>query len=138
MASPLKATPPTSTTTHSPTNWQLIRRMLVLAWQFRAGCIKVILLNIALQAMALTGLYSIGLGIDYVKWKVQADGTDPPKWPFGLQPDADAPYMVVLLLVAGAVLVIGYGSRDVDLRGARDRSRSGQPPDRGLAAFEGL
>jgi ATP-binding cassette subfamily B protein len=106
MASPLKATPPTSTTTHSPTNWQLIRRMLVLAWQFRAGCIKVILLNIALQAMALTGLYSIGLGIDYVKWKVQADGTDPPKWPFGLQPDADAPYMVVLLLVAGAVLVI--------------------------------
>ena len=89
-----------------PTNWALIRRMLGMAWQYRAGCLKVIVLNLALQAMGLTGLYSIGLGIDYVKWKVQGGGAAPPKWPFGLQPSADTPYLAVLCTIAGAVLAL--------------------------------
>jgi len=88
--------------------------MLGLSWRYRWGCIKVIGLHLLLQAMRLTGLFSIGLGIDYVKWKVWdqrgvAEGvTDPPvpQWPFGLTPPTDAPYLQVLCTIAAVILVI--------------------------------
>jgi len=113
MSRPLQATPPTTTEKTGPSNWSLIRRMLAMSWQYRAGCIRVIVLNLLLQAMALTGLYSIGLGIDYVKWQAALafpdtfeDPAVPPQWPLGIDVAADTPYMTVLLIIAGAVLAM--------------------------------
>ena len=83
----------------------LISRLLALGWRYRAGCLKVILLQVVLLTLALSGLGFSGLGIDYVHHQV-APSTRPPHWPFGLEPPATWPPMAVLGLVAGLILVL--------------------------------
>ncbi len=99
--------------TPEPSNWSLIRRMLALSWRYRWGCIKVVVLNLLLQTMMLTGLYSIGLGIDYVKfkaWRTYPEKfdtpADTPQWPLGLTPPDDWGYLAVLGAIAGVVLIL--------------------------------
>jgi len=84
-------------------NWALIRRMLGMTWAYKWGCIKVIGLHTALLAMALGGLGFMGLGIDFIREKVNPMAKAP-RWPFGLNPPADWSPMAVVLLIAGFVL----------------------------------
>ena len=51
-----------------PTSWNLIRRLLGLAWEYRRGCIKVLMLQIVLLAMGLSGLGLMGVGVDYIRY----------------------------------------------------------------------
>ena len=89
--------------THS--NYKLVRRLLELTWQYRAGCIKVIALQIALLALALSGLGLTGLGIDYIRHEVDA-ASKPPLWPFHLTPTPQWAPMTVLSLLCGIILLL--------------------------------
>lgn len=94
---------------HSPmddsalSNRELIRRLLALTWEYRAGCIRVVALQLLLLALGLAGLGFAGVGIDVVRFQVQP-GARPPAWPFGLAPPADWGPVQVLALLAGGIL----------------------------------
>jgi len=88
---------------HPPTNSQLIRRLLGLAWQYRFGCVKVLCIQMVLVALALAGLNFVGLGIDFFRY--EADNTlSPPHWPFGLAPPAEWTGMQKVWVIAGMIL----------------------------------
>ena len=113
----------------APSNWSLIRRLAGLAWQYRWGCIKVILLQIVLLSLGLLGLGFMGLGVDYIRYRLALPPdaaaaapaqlaaspsaaapalppAKPPRWPFGVQPPPDWPPLTVLAAVAGAILLM--------------------------------
>lgn len=70
--------PPTSS---APTDWQLVRRLVGLAWRYRARCVQVLLLQVVLLTLGLVGLSLTGHGIDYIQHVVEsreaADGSVP-------------------------------------------------------------
>ncbi|MEM7627514.1 MAG: ABC transporter ATP-binding protein [Planctomycetota bacterium] len=96
-----------------PSNVRLILRMLGLAWEYRAGAIKVVLLQFVLLAMALSGLGLLGLGIDVVGYGFDPagpdnpDGAKPPRWPLGIAPPASWDELERVALVAVLIIVIG-------------------------------
>ncbi len=79
--------------------------MLRLAWNFKGGAIKVVLLQLVLLAMALSGLGLLGLGIDVLKYDVIPD-SDLPKWPWGLAPPEGWSTLAKVLTVAGVIFGI--------------------------------
>jgi ATP-binding cassette, subfamily B, bacterial len=85
--------------TNTESDWTIIRRLLGLSWKYRAGCIKVFLYQVILLVTGLAGLGLTGLGIDYVRWKVQPTAL-PPKWPFGLVPPTTWTPMQVVEVIA--------------------------------------
>jgi ATP-binding cassette subfamily B protein len=96
------------------TNWSLIRRLLALSWRYRARCLGVFLLQLAVLGLALAGLGMTGLGIDLIRHQI--DPTVPaPRWPGGAAPPADWPAMktigvmaVVMLALAGVRTALTY------------------------------
>ena len=52
------------------TNGVLIRRLFGLAWRYRLHCFQVIGLQLLLLTMGIAGLSLTGLGIDYIKHKI--------------------------------------------------------------------
>lgn len=83
----------------------LTRRLLGLAWRYRRGCIKAILLQVLLLVLALCGLQLAGLAIDYVHHAAVA-GQAAPHWPFNLAPPASWSALQVLLLLGGITVVL--------------------------------
>lgn len=79
--------------------------MLKLAWQFRATCLAVLILNLLLVSFNLSGLQLAGLGVDVLRKVFQAD-SPVPHWPFGLTPPTDWTPMMQVALVAALVLVV--------------------------------
>lgn len=77
--------------------------MLGLTWQFRAGCIRVIALNLVLVSLAVIAPWGIGLGIDYLKFEL-IDGAKAPRWPLGLVPPQSWSPLTVLAVIAALVL----------------------------------
>ncbi|HBC87637.1 MAG TPA: ABC transporter ATP-binding protein [Lentisphaeria bacterium] len=47
---------------------KIFNRLLRLSWQYRAGCIKVIVFQVLLLAFEIFGLALIGVGVDYIKF----------------------------------------------------------------------
>ncbi len=107
------------TTGEGLTNAQLIRRMLGLAWSYRAGSIKAIVLQFLLLALALSGLGLLGLGIDVIghgfnPFDAQDNptGAKAPPWPFGITPPASWDTLDRVAFVALLITAIG-GTRFV-------------------------
>ena len=101
----------------SYSNWQLIKRMLALSWEYRWGCIKLIGLHLLVVALKLGGLGFFGLGVDYVAHQVDAETYHAPGWPLGLGPPEGAWPLGVVMLIAGLVFgaallqaIINYGT----------------------------
>lgn len=88
-----------------PSNWQLIRRLLGLAWRYRRASCLVLAQQALLVWLALVGLRLAGLGIDALRhW---LDSEHPAAhWPLDLAPPDDWPPMAVMALLAGAVLLV--------------------------------
>jgi ATP-binding cassette subfamily B protein len=86
-------------------NLKLIRRLLALSWRYRAGCVRVLLMQVVLLGTALGVLTLTGVGIDLVRHQIDPSA-NPPHWPFGITPPADWPAMRVLFVIAGVILVI--------------------------------
>lgn len=92
-------------TSDDQSNYKLVRQLLGLTWQYRAGCIKVIALQIVLLALALSGLGLTGLGIDYIRHEVDAS-SKAPLWPFHMVPPPHWTPMTVLTVLCGAILLL--------------------------------
>lgn len=95
-------------------NFELIRRMLRLAWGYRGASLKVILLQFVLLAMALAGLGLLGLGIDVVGHgfnpfdpETNPNGAKPPQWPFGITPPANLDALDRVAFVGILIVIIG-------------------------------
>lgn len=105
-------------------DWGLVRRLLGLAWQYRAGCIRILLLQVLLLSIGVVGLSLLGLGIDFIKYRIHVDavaaGTaslhavgamgmevepKPPHWPLGLvPPDSWGPLRVISAIAFAIIL----------------------------------
>ncbi|NQU10774.1 ABC transporter ATP-binding protein [bacterium] len=79
--------------------------MLRLAWRYRRGCIKVLVLQLVLLGVGLSGLSLAGVCLDYVI-ATKVPGAQEVRWPFELMPPADWPAMGVIALLAGGVLAL--------------------------------
>jgi len=88
-------------------NGALVRRLIGLAWRYRMQCLQVLAIQLLLLTMGIGGLSFTGVGIDYIKHKI--DGT-----PLGTNtlhltlPEA-WPYWQVLSLLAGLILLLAIG-----------------------------
>lgn len=92
-------------------NGALIRRMVGLAWRYRAHCVGVLCLQLVLLTLGLSGLRLTGLGIDYIRYVLSQRGILSPGVPFpetkfGFNLPADWKPEHVLLLVAGTILAL--------------------------------
>ncbi|MBS0206420.1 MAG: ABC transporter ATP-binding protein [Planctomycetes bacterium] len=79
--------------------------MLGLAWQFRAACLRVLVLNLVLVALNLSGLGLAGLGIDVLRQAFQPDGPAP-RWPLGWNPPVGWSPLALVVFVAAIVLIV--------------------------------
>ena len=85
-------------------NSRLLRRLLLLSWQYRRECLTVFGFQVVLLALGLAGLGLSGVAIDVTR--AALSGSVPPHWPFGIVPPASlagAPRQVLLAL---ALLVL--------------------------------
>ena len=102
---PAAVTPPPSAPEVS--NWVLVGRLFRLAWRYRLHCLQVLLIQLVLLSMGIGGLSLTGVGIDYIRHRI--DGT--PMDPAGvmLPLPADWEYWQVLVLLAGLILLLALG-----------------------------
>lgn len=87
-----------------PSNGQLIRRLFALTWRYRAGCVKVLAIQLVLLSMGIVGLSFTGLGIDYIRHQVARVPLSPN--PLHLALPDDWPWLHVLGLLASLILVL--------------------------------
>ncbi len=84
---------------------QLLRRLLLLALEYRGPSAVVLLMQTALVALSLSTLGLTGIGIDYLSSQVLKNA-DPVKWPFGWQPPSSwSPFQVIVAL-SSTILVV--------------------------------
>lgn len=79
--------------------------MLAIGWQYRWGCLKLLLLQGLLLGTALGGLGLTGLGIDVVLFRAGAIHR-PPAYPFDLAPPASWSAMQEVGLISAAILLL--------------------------------
>ncbi len=107
----MHAPPPKPPAAPTPSNGALIRRLLGLAWRYRARCLQVLALQLVLLTLGLSGLSLTGLGIDYVRFVLgqRAGAAEEAAFPGGplggLLPRGGEPLRVVLL-IAGLILAM--------------------------------
>ncbi|HZR21618.1 MAG TPA: ABC transporter ATP-binding protein [Verrucomicrobiae bacterium] len=89
---------------HRYSTGHLVRRLLALAWQFRADCLLSVLLSLALLLLGLAGLQLLGVVIDVIRHALDASQRAP-VYPFGWRPPPSwKPLDIVAALSAGIVL----------------------------------
>lgn len=54
-----------------PGNGVLIRRLFGLAWRYRLHCLQVLGIQLVLLSLGIGGLSFTGLGIDYIRHKIE-------------------------------------------------------------------
>ena len=84
-------------------NWQLVLRMLGLSWQYRWGCIRLLVLQGLLLLTAVTCLRLTGYGIDLIRYYA-GNNTQLPRSLFGLHPPTAWSPMAQVALIAGLVI----------------------------------
>ncbi len=102
----MSSAPPIST---APTqsNWALVRRLSGFAWRYRLHCLRVLGIQLALLSLGILGLSFTGMGIDYMKHKI--DGTPLAANKLGLPLPDTWPYWQVLGMLAGLILIFAIG-----------------------------
>jgi len=98
---------PRATANPEPTNWKLVWRLFGLAWRYRLHCLRVLGIQLVLLTMGLVGLSFTGLGIDYIRHKVEHVPLGANQLHLAL-PD-DWPTWQVLGLLAGLILALALG-----------------------------
>ncbi len=83
---------------------KLVRRLLALAWQFRADCIWSTVLSLVLLLLGIIGLNLLGVVIDVIRHAL--DPSQPaPRYPFGWHPPAEWPPLTIVTVLALAIVV---------------------------------
>jgi ATP-binding cassette subfamily B protein len=83
----------------------LIRRLLGLGWRHRTGCIAVFVQQSVLTVLALSQLGLTGLGIDYLRSRVDPAAAAA-HWPFGLHPPLAWPPLAVVGSIAATIFIL--------------------------------
>lgn len=94
---------PPNPTDPGPSNWALVRRLFALAWRYRLHCLQVLVVQLVLLTLGIAGLSLTGVGIDYLKHKL--DGTPLTANRLHLTLPDDWPYWHVLGMLAGLILL---------------------------------
>src|SRR5689334_3088482 len=81
-------------TAPAQSNWVLVRRLFGLAWRYRLHCLRVLGIQLVLLTMGIGGLSLTGVGIDYIRHKIE--GTPLEANRLHLTLPADWPYLQVL------------------------------------------
>ena len=89
--------------TAAPDNRVLIRRLFGLAWRYRLHCLQVLGIQLVLLTLGIGGLSFTGLGIDFIRHKV--DGAPLGANPLHLTLPDHWPPLQVLGLLAGLILL---------------------------------
>src|SRR5258708_5178498 len=83
---------------------ELVRRLLGLAWQFRADCLLSVVLSLALLLLGLAGLQLLGVVIDVIRHAL-----DPlqraPVYPFGWTPPRAWMPLQIVTALSGAIVL---------------------------------
>ena len=87
----------------APGNRVLIRRLFGLAWRYRLHCLQVLGIQLVLLALGIGGLSFTGVGIDYIRHRVE--GTPPGANRLHLTLPESWPPLRVLGLLAGLILL---------------------------------
>jgi len=104
-AKPDDGDPPSTTAS----NWPLIKRLLTLSWAYRAGCLKILILQVVVLVLGLGALGLSGVGIDYLRHEITPGAPDP-VWPLGLAPPGNWSSLAVLLTIGGSIVVLALVS----------------------------
>jgi ATP-binding cassette subfamily B protein len=81
----------------------LVRRLLALAWEFRANCLWSIVLSLVLLLLGIAGLQLLGLVIDVIRHALDPT-VPPPLYPFGWHPPAYWTPLHVVTFLALAIV----------------------------------
>lgn len=93
-----------STAARDYSTWELVRRLLALAWRFRADCILSVAMSLGLLVLGLVGLQFLGLAVDVIRHALDP-AQKAPVYPFGWRPPAAwQPLTIVCVLSLGIVL----------------------------------
>jgi len=85
-------------------NGELTRRLLKLAWQFRADCLWSVLLSVALLLLGVLGLQLLGVVIDVIRHAL--DPTQhAPAYPYGWSPPPNWEALRVVAVLSSAIVV---------------------------------
>jgi len=88
---------------HQYSTGMLTRRLLALAWRFRANCIWSMVLSLFLLLLGIAGLQLLGLVIDVIR-RALNPSLPPPAYPLGWQPPhAWTPLHIVTVLALAIV-----------------------------------
>jgi ATP-binding cassette, subfamily B, bacterial len=85
-----------------PNNWALVRRLFGLTWRYRLHCVRVLGIQLVLLTLGIFGLSFTGIGIDYIKHRVEHTPVEANKLHLAL-PEAWPP-LQVLGALAGCIL----------------------------------
>ncbi|HEY1107360.1 MAG TPA: ABC transporter ATP-binding protein [Opitutaceae bacterium] len=99
----MSALPSTSTVAAEPSNRALVWRLTGFAWRYRLHCLKVLSIQLVLLSLGIFGLGLTGVGIDYIKHKI--DGTPLGANKLHLTLPETWPYWQVLGMLAGLILL---------------------------------
>ncbi len=83
----------------------LVRRLLALAWQFRADCVWSVVLSLVLLLLGITGLKLLGAVIDVIRHAMDSTGTPAPQYPLGWVPPTDWSPLKIVTMLALAIIV---------------------------------
>lgn len=98
------STPPTAP---ALSNGALVRRLVALAWRYRLHCLQVLAIQLVLLTLGILGLSFTGVGIDYIRHKIEGTPLTPNQLHLPL-PDS-WPYWQVLGMLAGLILLFALG-----------------------------
>jgi ATP-binding cassette subfamily B protein len=83
---------------------KLVRRLLALAWQFRANCIWSMVLSLWLLLLGIAGLQLLGLVIDVIRQALDPS-LPPPAYPLGWHPPSN--WTALRVVTALALAIVG-------------------------------
>jgi ATP-binding cassette subfamily B protein len=84
---------------------KLVRRLLSLAWQFRADCVSSVVLSLILLLLGIMGLKLLGLVIDVIR-RALDPSLPPPLYPFGWNPPAEWSALQIVTAIAVTIMLL--------------------------------
>jgi len=84
---------------------KLARRLLALAWRFRADCLWSLVLSLGLLLLSIAGLRWLGVVIDVIRHALNP-ALPPPAYPFGWQPPANWSPLQAVTALAVAIITL--------------------------------
>ena len=96
--------PETDSAASGPTDGELIVRLFRLAWRYRLRCLGVLGIQLVLLSMGILGLSFTGVGIDYIRHRL--DHSQPVANRFHFALPADWPPLKVLALLSAMILAL--------------------------------